>query len=162
MQPDCTLAGHPEVFAVGDMVSLNNLPGVAQPAMQEGKYVGKLIAARLAGDEKAEPFKYFDKGSMATIGHRSAIADAFGMQFTGVHRVHDVGLHPRAVPDRLGQPDRHDLHVGPRAHVLAQPRAPDHHVRRRAQVRPGSRGERAATDVRRRAAADPAAVPMAP
>ena len=52
--------------------------------MQEGKYVGKLIAARLAGDEKAEPFKYFDKGSMATIGHRSAIADAFGMQFTGV------------------------------------------------------------------------------
>ncbi len=84
VQPDCTLAGHPEVFAVGDMVSLNNLPGVAQPALQEGKYVGKLIAARLAGDEKAAPFEYFDKGSMATIGHRSAIADAFGMQFTGV------------------------------------------------------------------------------
>jgi NADH dehydrogenase len=84
VQPDCTLAGHPEVFAVGDMVALNNLPGVAQPAMQEGKYVGKLIAARLAGDEKVEPFKYFDKGSMATIGHRAAIADAFGMQFTGM------------------------------------------------------------------------------
>ncbi len=84
VQPDCTLAGHPEVFAVGDMVSLNNLPGVAQPALQEGKYVGKLIAARLAGDEKAEPFKYFDKGNMATIGHRAAIADAFGMQFTGL------------------------------------------------------------------------------
>jgi NADH dehydrogenase len=84
VQPDCTLAGHPEVFAVGDMVALNNLPGVAQPAMQEGKYVGKLIAARLAGDEKVEPFKYFDKGNMATIGHRAAIADAFGMQFTGM------------------------------------------------------------------------------
>jgi NADH:ubiquinone reductase (H+-translocating) len=84
VQPDCTLAGHPEVFAVGDMVSLNNLPGVAQPAMQEGKYVGKLIKARLAGDEKVEPFKYFDKGNMATIGHRSAIADAFGMKFTGI------------------------------------------------------------------------------
>ena len=84
VQPDCTLAGHPEVFALGDMVSLNNLPGVAQPAMQEGKYVGKLITARLAGDEKVEPFKYFDKGNMATIGHRAAIADAFGMKFTGI------------------------------------------------------------------------------
>ena len=84
VQPDCTVAGHPEVFALGDMVALNNLPGVAQPAMQEGKYAGKLIAARLAGDEKVEPFKYFDKGSMATIGHRAAIADAFGMQFTGM------------------------------------------------------------------------------
>ena len=84
VQPDCTLAGRPEVFAVGDMVSLNGLPGIAQPALQEGKYVGKLIASRLAGDEKAEPFKYFDKGSMATIGHRSAIAESFGMQFTGV------------------------------------------------------------------------------
>jgi len=84
VQPDCSLAGHPEVFALGDMVALNNLPGVAQPAMQEGKYVGKLIAGRLSGDEKTEPFKYFDKGNMATIGHRSAIADAFGMKFTGV------------------------------------------------------------------------------
>jgi len=84
VQPDCTVAGHPEVFALGDMVALNNLPGVAQPAMQEGKYVGKLIAGRLSGDEKVEPFKYFDKGNMATIGHRSAIADAFGMKFTGV------------------------------------------------------------------------------
>ncbi len=83
VNPDCTLPGHPEVFAVGDMVSLNNLPGVAQPAMQEGKYVGKLIKARLAGDERVEPFKYFDKGSMATIGHRAAVADAFGMKFTG-------------------------------------------------------------------------------
>jgi NADH dehydrogenase len=83
VNPDCTLPGHPEVFAVGDMVSLNNLPGVAQPAMQEGKYVGKLIKARLAGDQNVEPFKYFDKGNMATIGYKSAVADAFGMKFTG-------------------------------------------------------------------------------
>jgi NADH dehydrogenase len=84
VNPDCSLPGHPEVFAVGDMVSLNGLPGVAQPAMQEGKYVGKVIKARLAGDQRIEPFHYFDKGSMATIGHRSAVADAFGMKFTGV------------------------------------------------------------------------------
>jgi NADH:ubiquinone reductase (H+-translocating) len=83
VNPDCTVPGHPEVFAIGDMVSLNNLPGVAQPAMQEGKYVGKVIKARLAGDETIAPFEYFDKGTMATIGHRAAVADAFGMKFTG-------------------------------------------------------------------------------
>jgi NADH:ubiquinone reductase (H+-translocating) len=84
VEPDCSLAGHPEIFAIGDMVSLNKLPGVAQPAMQEGKYVAKLIKGRLSGDQKFEPFKYFDKGSMATIGYRSAVADAFGMKFTGL------------------------------------------------------------------------------
>ena len=83
VNPDCSLPGHPEVFAIGDMVSLNKLPGIAQPAMQEGKYVGKLIKARLSGDQNVEPFKYFDKGSMATIGYKSAVADAFGMKVTG-------------------------------------------------------------------------------
>jgi NADH dehydrogenase len=83
VNPDCTLPAHPEVFAIGDMVSLNKLPGVAQPAIQEGKYVGKLIKARLAG-KQVEPFKYFDKGSMATIGHKYAVADAFGRKFTGL------------------------------------------------------------------------------
>jgi NADH dehydrogenase len=71
------------VFAIGDMVSLNKLPGVAQPALQEGRYVGKLIKKRLAGEQDVEPFKYFDKGSMATISYRSAVADAFGHRFTG-------------------------------------------------------------------------------
>jgi len=84
VNPDCTLPGHPEVFAIGDMVSLNKLPGVAQPAMQEGKYVGKVIKGRLAGDGQVEPFKYFDKGNMATIGYRAAVADAFGMKVTGL------------------------------------------------------------------------------
>jgi NADH dehydrogenase len=83
VDPDCTLAAHPEVFAIGDMVSLNKLPGVAQPALQEGKYVGKVIKARLRGAEPPPPFTYFDKGSMATIGHKTAVADAFGMKFTG-------------------------------------------------------------------------------
>jgi NADH:ubiquinone reductase (H+-translocating) len=82
--PDCTLPGHPEVFAIGDMVRLNDLPGVAQPAIQEGTYVGRLIAARLAGKTESAPFAYRDKGSMATIGHLSAVTDAFGMTFTGV------------------------------------------------------------------------------
>src|SRR4051812_27484827 len=84
VDPDCTEPGHPEVFAIGDMVSLNKLPGVAQPALQEGKYVGKVIRARLAGPPAPPPFKYFDKGSMATIGYRSAVADAFGVKVTGI------------------------------------------------------------------------------
>jgi NADH dehydrogenase len=70
---DCTLPGHPEVFALGDMVSLNKLPGVAQPALQEGRYVGKVIKKRLAGSEDITPFKYFDKGTMATIGRGAAV-----------------------------------------------------------------------------------------
>jgi len=82
--PDCSLPGHPEVFAIGDMVRLNDLPGVAQPAIQEGTYVGRLIRARLAGKAGTAPFAYRDKGSMATIGHLSAVTDSFGMKFTGV------------------------------------------------------------------------------
>src|SRR5437763_15564175 len=82
--PDCSLPGHPEGFAIGDMARLNDLPGVAQPAIQEGTYVGKLIHARLAGEAETAPFAYRDKGIMATIGHLSAVTDAFGMKFTGV------------------------------------------------------------------------------
>jgi NADH:ubiquinone reductase (H+-translocating) len=82
--PDCSLPGHPEVFAIGDMIRLNDLPGVAQPAIQEGTYVGRLIRARLAGQADGKPFAYRDKGSMATIGHLSAVTDSYGMKFTGV------------------------------------------------------------------------------
>jgi NADH:ubiquinone reductase (H+-translocating) len=82
VNPDCTLPGHPEVFAIGDMALLNKLPGVAQPAIQEGKYVARVIKDRLAG-RQTPPFKYFDKGTMATIGYRSAVADAFGVKVVG-------------------------------------------------------------------------------
>ncbi|HYS36070.1 MAG TPA: NAD(P)/FAD-dependent oxidoreductase [Pseudonocardiaceae bacterium] len=84
VNPDCTLPGHPEVFAIGDMALLNKLPGVAQPAIQEGKYVAKVIKARLTGTAANGPFKYHDRGSMATIGHKYAVADAFGRKLTGL------------------------------------------------------------------------------
>ena len=84
VNPDCTVPGHPEVFAIGDMISLNKLPGVAQPALQEGRYVGKVIKKRLAGETNIKPFHYFDKGNMATIGYRSAVADAFHVRVTGL------------------------------------------------------------------------------
>ncbi|MDQ4118469.1 MAG: NAD(P)/FAD-dependent oxidoreductase [Actinomycetota bacterium] len=86
VDPDCSLPGRRDVYAVGDMVStIDQLPGVAQVAMQQGTYVGKLVAARAAGDDTTPaPFRYFDKGSMATIGAREAVADVRGLKFTGL------------------------------------------------------------------------------
>jgi NADH:ubiquinone reductase (H+-translocating) len=71
---DLTLPGHPEVFVVGDMIALKNLPGVAQVAMQGGKHVAGQIKRRLKGEPAGQPFKYFDKGSMATISRFHAVA----------------------------------------------------------------------------------------
>ncbi|MDN5916251.1 MAG: NAD(P)/FAD-dependent oxidoreductase [Pseudonocardia sp.] len=85
VDPDCSLPERHDVYAIGDMVStIDRLPGVAQVAMQQGAYVGKLIASRSRGDDTTPaPFKYFDKGSMATIGAREAVADARGLKVTG-------------------------------------------------------------------------------
>jgi len=77
-QPDLTLPGHPEVFAIGDMIVLPGVPGTAQPAIQQGKYVARVIRKRLAGRTRTRPFRYFDLGSMATIGRTRAVADLFG------------------------------------------------------------------------------------
>jgi NADH dehydrogenase len=81
--PDMTLPGHEEVFVVGDMAALNDYPGVAQVAMQGGKYAASQIKRRLAGDLDAPPFKYFDKGSMATISRFRAIAKVGKIELTG-------------------------------------------------------------------------------
>ncbi len=78
VEPDLTLRGHTEVFAIGDMIAIPGVPGVAQPAIQEGKYVASVIRARLAGRSAPGPFKYRDKGMMATIGRTRAVADLFG------------------------------------------------------------------------------------
>ncbi|HLL62019.1 MAG TPA: NAD(P)/FAD-dependent oxidoreductase, partial [Propionibacteriaceae bacterium] len=74
VNPDLSLPGHPEVYVIGDMIALNNLPGVAQVAMQGGKHVAGQIKRRLAGRRTGQPFRYFDKGSMATISRFSAVA----------------------------------------------------------------------------------------
>jgi NADH dehydrogenase len=71
---DLTLPGHPEVFVVGDMIALKSLPGVAQVAMQGGKHVAGQIKRRLKGEPTGQQFKYFDKGSMATISRFHAVA----------------------------------------------------------------------------------------
>ena len=78
VEPDLTLPGHPEVFAVGDMIALANVPGTAQPAIQEGKYVANVIRARLSGDPIYKSFRYRNLGMMAVIGRNRAVADLFG------------------------------------------------------------------------------------
>jgi NADH:ubiquinone reductase (H+-translocating) len=102
---DLTLPGHPEIFVVGDMMALNNLPGVAQVAMQGGKYAAGQIVRRLRGEPPAEPFKYFDKGSMATIsrfhavcsiGERVHFSGFFAwLMWLGVHVMYLVGFKNR-------------------------------------------------------------------
>jgi NADH:ubiquinone reductase (H+-translocating) len=87
VEPDMTIAAHPEIFVIGDLANFSHqtgkpLPGVAQPAMQQGEYVAKLIQARLRG-EKLPPFHYFDKGNLATLGRGAAVADLNWMQLSG-------------------------------------------------------------------------------
>ncbi len=75
----CRIPGHPEIFVIGDAANQGELPMVAQPAMQEGKHVGKTILAELGLRKDPGPFKYFNKGTMAQIGRGNAVADAFGV-----------------------------------------------------------------------------------
>jgi NADH dehydrogenase len=87
VQPDLTLPGHPEIFVIGDMANFSHqggkpLPGVAPVAMQQARYVAGLIQKRLRG-ETLPPFRYYDPGSMATIGRAAAVADLRGWHFSG-------------------------------------------------------------------------------
>jgi NADH dehydrogenase len=84
VEPDLTLPGHPEVFALGDMVRLHEgvLPGVAPVAMQQGRYAARVVRDRLRGRESA-PFRYRDKGNLATIGRAAAVADVKGLHLSG-------------------------------------------------------------------------------
>ncbi|MQW77925.1 NAD(P)/FAD-dependent oxidoreductase [Nocardioides sp. dk4132] len=84
VNPDLTLPGHPEVFVVGDMIALDNLPGVAQVAIQGAKYAAKEIDGRLRGKPSQGPFKYFDKGSMAIISRFRAVAMVGNLRLSGV------------------------------------------------------------------------------
>lgn len=111
--PQMTLPGHPEVHVVGDMVRVSDgaggvqpWPGVAQPAIQAGKYAARRIAQTLTGTPDDEPFRYRDKGNLATIGRARAVADVKGVRFDGipawltwlfVHIAFLVGLQNRII-----------------------------------------------------------------
>ena len=81
--PDCSLPGHPEVFAVGDMMNLNDLPGVAEVAMQTGIHAARTIKKRVESGAESTPFKYRDLGSMAAISRRRAIVSFHGLRVSG-------------------------------------------------------------------------------
>ena len=111
VEPTLNLADHPEVYVIGDMASLETYkdgkpyPQVAQVAIQQGHRAAQNILAALKG-APLQPFKYVDKGSMATIGRRAAILDAYGIQLTGllawlgwlvVHIFYLIGFRNRLV-----------------------------------------------------------------
>jgi NADH dehydrogenase len=98
VQPDLSVRDHPEVFAIGDTAHLvapvRNLfgmksrtpmllPGVAQPAIQQGKYVADVIRRRVTGRAQPEPFWYWDKGDLAIVGRTYAVADLRFTRFAG-------------------------------------------------------------------------------
>jgi NADH dehydrogenase len=88
VQTDLTVAGHPEIFVIGDTASLDQdgkpLPGVAQVAMQQGRYAGKLIHRRVTGRTAPRPFRYFDKGNMAVVGKGFAVLQSGRVHVSGI------------------------------------------------------------------------------
>ncbi len=112
VEPDLTLPGHPEVVALGDMVrvrgrdgGVQELLGVAPVAMQQGRYAAKLVRARLEG-QAIGPFRYLDKGNLATIGRARAVADLHAIRLSGfpawaawlvVHLFYLVGFQNRLI-----------------------------------------------------------------
>jgi NADH:quinone reductase (non-electrogenic) len=112
IEPDLTLPGHPEVMALGDMVRVRSrdggvqeLPGVAPVAMQQGRYAAKLVRARLEG-QTIGPFRYLDKGNLATIGRARAVADLHAIRLSGfpawvawlvVHLFYLIGFQNRLI-----------------------------------------------------------------
>jgi len=87
VQKDLTVPEHPEIFVVGDTASLDQdgkpLSGVAQVAMQQGRYAGKLIHKRIVGNPAPRPFSYFDKGTMAVVGKGFAVLQSGKVQISG-------------------------------------------------------------------------------
>jgi NADH:ubiquinone reductase (H+-translocating) len=110
VEPDLSVPGHPEILVIGDMANFSHqdgkpLPGVAPVAMQQGRYVASLIQKRLRS-EPIEPFHYWNKGNLATIGRRSAVADFGAIRFSGpiawlawlfVHLMYLVGFENRVL-----------------------------------------------------------------
>lgn len=108
VQPDLSIPGHPNVFVVGDMAAVEGVPGMAQGAIQGGRYAAKLIKNEVKGANPKfrQPFEYFDKGSMATVSRFSAVAKVGPLEFGGfiawlawlaLHLVYLVGFKTKIV-----------------------------------------------------------------
>ncbi len=88
IQNDLTVPGYPEILVIGDTASLDQdgkpLPGVAQVALQQGRYAGKLIHSRVTGGSAPRPFRYFDKGNMAVVGKGFAVLQSGKVHVSGL------------------------------------------------------------------------------
>jgi NADH dehydrogenase len=86
--PDLALPGHPEILVIGDMARCEQdgapLPGVAPVAMAQGRYAADVVAAQVAGRAKLSPFRYRDKGMLATIGRSQAVCDLGWVRYSGL------------------------------------------------------------------------------
>ncbi|GAC1435339.1 MAG: NAD(P)/FAD-dependent oxidoreductase [Solirubrobacteraceae bacterium] len=80
---DCSVPGHPEIFVVGDMMALGELPGLAEVAMQTGRHAAKVISARVRQRPSPGAFRYRDLGAMAAVSRTSAVASFRGLRFSG-------------------------------------------------------------------------------
>jgi len=87
IQPDLTVPEHPDIFVIGDTASLDQdgraLPGVAQVAMQQGRYAAMSILRRVRGHSPLPRFRYFDKGNLAVVGRNFAVLQSAGVQLSG-------------------------------------------------------------------------------
>ncbi len=104
VEPDCSLPGHPEIYVVGDMMSLPGVPGVAPAAMQSGQHAAREIIRRVRQEPTGTPFVYQDKGSLATVSRFHAVAKIGRVEtagflawllWLGVHLVYLVGFKNR-------------------------------------------------------------------
>jgi NADH dehydrogenase len=84
VEADCTLPGHPDVFVIGDLMSLDNLAGVTQVAMQSGRHSAQTIVRRLAGDNTRRRFRYSDSGTIAIISRLRAVAVVGPLRVSGL------------------------------------------------------------------------------
>jgi NADH:quinone reductase (non-electrogenic) len=83
VETDCTIPGHPEVFVIGDLMGLDDLPGVTQVAIQSGRHAAQTIIGRLAGDTTRRPFRYRDAGRLAMISRLRAVAVIGNLALSG-------------------------------------------------------------------------------
>jgi NADH dehydrogenase len=111
VEPDLTAPGHPEIFVIGDLAHCAHqtgdpLPGLAPVAMAQGRFVADVIRRRLRGEAATRPFRYRDKGQLATIGRAAAVADFGRLRFSGyaawllwlfVHLMYLVGFENRVL-----------------------------------------------------------------
>ena len=110
--PDLSLPGHPEVFAVGDMASIHNLPGLCEVAMQGGLHAANTIRRRLNGDTRDVPFKYRDVGSAAALGRFNAIVQLPRRSSERIPRVGRLAVRAHRLPQRLRSSDVGDVAMG--------------------------------------------------